>query len=118
MVQMDIKQKVETAVPTDTSSLNSPTFQTREISSLVSVRSNQAVILGGLIEDQRTAGKQGIPGLYDLPFAGFLFGERIKKAERTELVVILTPKVIANDRDVEAVTEDFRGKVRGLEFKL
>jgi general secretion pathway protein D len=47
-----------------------------------------------------------------------LFGERTKDARRTELVVVLTPKVIASDQDIEAVTEDFRGKVRGLEFKF
>lgn len=118
LVQMEIEQEVSTVAATDSSSLNSPTFQTRQITSSVAVRSNQAVILGGLIQDQRSAGKQGIPGLYDLPFAGFLFGERTKKADRTELIVILTPKVIASDQDVEAVTEDFRGKVRGLELKL
>jgi general secretion pathway protein D len=118
LVQMEIQQEVSTVSATDSSNLNSPTFQTRQITSSVAVRSNQAVILGGLIQDQRSAGKQGIPGLYDLPFVGFLFGERTKKADRTELIVILTPKVIASDRDVEAVTEDFRRKVRGLEFKL
>ena len=118
LVQMEIEQEVSTVSATDSSNLNSPTFQTRQITSSVAVRSNQAVILGGLIQDQRSAGKQGVPGLYDLPFAGFLFGERSKKADRTELIVILTPKVISSDRDVEAVTEDFRGKVRGLEFKF
>jgi general secretion pathway protein D len=74
--------------------------------------------LGGLIQDTRTDGKQGIPGLYDLPFAGFLFGERSKKSERVELIVVLTPKVIANDEDAEAAADDFRGKLRGLEFKF
>ncbi len=118
LVQMEIEQEVSTVAPTDSSNLNSPTFQTRQITSSVAVRSNQAVILGGLIRDERSAGKQGIPGLYDLPFAGFLFGERSKKADRTELIVILTPKVIASDRDIEAVTEDFRGKVQGLQLKL
>ena len=118
LVQMEIEQEVSTVAPTDSSALNSPTFQTRQITSSVAVRSNQAVVLGGLIQDQRSAGKQGIPGLYDLPFAGFLFGERTKKADRTELIVILTPKVIASDQDVDAVTEDFRGKLRGLEFKF
>ena len=118
LVQMEIEQEVSTVSATDSSNLNSPTFQTRQITSSVAVRSNQAVILGGLIQDQRTSGKQGIPGLYNLPFAGFLFGESNKKADRTELIVILTPKVIASDQDVQAVTDDFRGKLQGLQFKF
>ncbi len=118
LVQMEIEQEVSTVATTKSSSLDSPTFQTRNITSSVAVRSNQAVVLGGLIQDQRSDGKQGVPGLYDLPFAGALFGERSKEANRTELVVVLTPKVISSDQDIESVTEDFRSKVRGLNFKF
>ncbi|NEV61282.1 type II secretion system secretin GspD [Thiorhodococcus minor] len=116
LVQMEIEQEVSTVASTSSSELQSPTFSTRNITSSVAVRSNQAVVLGGLIQDQRTDGKQGIPGLYSLPFAGALFGERTKSSNRTELVVVLTPKVISSDQDIEAVTEDFRRKVQGLNF--
>lgn len=120
LVQMEIEQEVSTVADTDSASasVDSPTFQTRNITSSVAVRSNQAVVLGGLIQDQRSDGKQGIPGLYGLPFAGALFGERSKSSNRTELVVILTPKVISSDQDIESVTDDFRDKVRSLNFNL
>lgn len=118
LVQMEIEQEVSTVASTDSSNLNSPTFQTRNITSSVAVRSNQAVVLGGLIQDLRSDGKQGVPGLYSLPYLGVLFGERKKKADRTELIVILTPKVISSDQDIESVTKDFRGKLRGLDFKF
>ncbi|MBK1694211.1 type II secretion system protein GspD [Chromatium weissei] len=118
LVQMEIEQEVSTVAKTDSSSLDSPTFQTRNITSVVAVRSNQAVVLGGLIQDQRSDGKQGIPGLYQLPVVGALFGERSKGANRTELVVVLTPKVMSSDQDIDAVTEDFRSKVRGLKTKF
>lgn len=118
LVQMEIEQEVSTVAKTDSSTLDSPTFQTRNITSSVAVRSNQAVVLGGLIQDQQSDGRQGVPGLYNLPFAGALFGERTKEANRTELVVVLTPKVISSDQDIEVVTEDFRAKVQGLNFKF
>jgi len=118
LVQMEIEQEVSTVVATDSSALNSPTFQTRNITSNVAVRSGQAVVLGGLIQDLREEGKQGIPVLYNLPVLGTLFGERKRQADRTELVVILTPRVIASDQDVESVTSDFRNRMKGLEFKF
>lgn len=118
LVQMEIEQEVSTVAKTDSSSLDSPTFQTRNITSVVAVRSNQAVVLGGLIQDQRSDGKQGIPGLYQLPVIGALFGERSKGANRTELVVVLTPKVMSSDQDIEAVTKDFRSKVSGLKTQF
>ena len=118
LVQMEIEQEVSTVDESSPSALNSPTFITRNITSNVAVRSNQAVVLGGLIQDNREQGRQGVPGLYDLPVIGGLFGETTKKADRTELVVVLTPRVIASDQDVEAVTMDFRRKLKGLEYKF
>jgi general secretion pathway protein D len=113
---MEIEQEVST-VASDSSALNSPTFQTRNITSTVAVRSNQAVVLGGLIQDEGRSGKQGVPGLYDLPYLGGLFGERTKRSSRTELVVVLTPKVMASDQDIDSVSKDFQRRLRGLEFR-
>jgi general secretion pathway protein D len=120
LVQMEIEQEVSTVDEAGSggSALDSPTFSTRNITSSVAVRSNQAVVLGGLIQNERSDGNQGVPGLYNLPFAGPLFGQRTKVSRRTELVVVLTPKVIASDRDAETVTRDFRSKVRGLQMKF
>jgi general secretion pathway protein D len=117
LVQMEIEQEVST-VAEETGPLNSPTFRTRNITSNVAVRSNQAVVLGGLIQDSRTDGKSGVPGLYRAPILGPLFGETSKRAERTELVVILTPRVIAGDSDIETVTRDFRDKVKNLDTRF
>jgi general secretion pathway protein D len=117
LVQMEIEQEVST-VAEETGPLDSPTFRTRNITSNVAVRSNQAVVLGGLIEDASETGKDGVPGLYRAPIIGPLFGETAKRANRTELVVVLTPRVITSDSDIETVTEDFRRKVKNLDAKF
>jgi general secretion pathway protein D len=117
LVQMEIEQEVST-VAKETGALNSPTFRTRNITSHVAVRSNQAVVLGGLIQNTRENGKSGIPGMYRVPVVGALFGETNRSAERTELVVILTPRVIASDGDIETVTATFRNKVKNLQGKF
>jgi len=116
-VQMEIEQQVST-VAQESGALNSPTFRTRNITSNVAVRSNQAVVLGGLIQDNKVDGKSGIPGLYRAPLLGPLFGQTSHDAERTELVVVLTPRVIASDSDIETVTRDFREKVRNLDTRF
>jgi general secretion pathway protein D len=113
LVMMEIEQEVSQPGPVVR---NAPSFATRNITSSVAVQSNQAVVLGGLIQDRLTNSKDGIPGLYNLPAIGWLFsGSRSKEATRTELVVVLTPQVIKSDKEIEAVTEDFRNKLKGLE---
>jgi general secretion pathway protein D len=120
MVQMEIEQEVSSLADAESSAagVDSPTFLTRKITSNVAVRTGQAVVLGGLISDERSTGKQGVPGLSSIPVVGFLFGETDKSADRTELVVVITPRVIASDQDALDVTEDFRKKVKGLQFKF
>ncbi len=117
LVQMEIEQEVST-VAQDSGTLNSPTFRTRNITSNVAVRSNQAVVLGGLIQDANEGNRSGVPGLYRAPLVGPLFGETRRRAERNELVVVLTPRVIASDGDIETVTRDFRDKVRNLDTRF
>ncbi|MCF8002600.1 MAG: type II secretion system secretin GspD [Chromatiaceae bacterium] len=117
LVQMDIEQEVSSVIPdgSEISGINSPSFRTRNINSSVAVRSGQAVVLGGLIQDESSNSKAGLPGLYRAPIFGPLFGSTDKESKRTELVVILTPRVISSDGDVDAVTRDFRKKVKNLD---
>lgn len=114
LVTMEIEQEVSSVAQTETSGLDSPTIRTRNISSTVAVDSGQAVVLGGLIRDETSISKGGIPGLYNMPVVGALFGEDSTTNTRTELVVVLTPRVISNALDAKRITEDFRSKLRGL----
>jgi general secretion pathway protein D len=114
LVTMEIKQEVSTVSKTDSSNLDSPTIQTRNISSTVAINSGQSVVLGGLIRDENSNGQSGIPGLYKLPILGALFGETTNTSRRTELVVVLTPRVIEDSIDAKKITEDFRNRMQGL----
>lgn len=79
---MEIEQEVNTVSTTDSLDLNSPTFQTRKLASNVAVRSNQAVVLGGLIQDRREEDNRGIPpGLYSLPIIGPMVSDKGKEGE-------------------------------------
>ena len=113
LVQLQIDQQVSSVLNED--GPRGPSFRNRTITSHVAVRSNQAVVLGGLIQDDTSKTKSGVPGLYRAPIIGPLFGQTAKSARRTELVVVLTPKVIAGDHDIDAVTRDFRRKVKNLD---
>jgi general secretion pathway protein D len=55
-----------------------------------------------------------VPGLYRAPIIGPLFGQTSREALRNELVVVLTPRVISSQGDIDAVTSAFRRKVKNL----
>ena len=112
LVLIDISEEVSTANTTQSSSLNSPTISQRRVTSSVAVNDGQTIGLAGLIQDKRDSGIRGLPWLEDVPVVGSLFGARTRSANRTELLVLITPRVIRGRDDGDAVTKELRDKLR------
>jgi len=115
MVVMDVEQEVSQVVEesTDTTTLT-PTISKRSITTSVAVQSGQTVVLGGLIREQKIQSRSGVPGLYNLPIIGPLFGTTVDDQLRTELVVLITPRAVQNSADAAQVTDEFRNKMESL----
>jgi type II secretion system protein D len=67
----------------------------------------QTIVIGGLIREDISKAKDGIPFLSSIPLVGHLFSNTIDNATRTELIILLTPRVVKSMADVEKVTEGF-----------
>ena len=89
-------------------------FLQRQLSSKVAVRSGESIVMGGLIQERSTTTKSGIPILHTLPVVGNLFGSTANDGARTELIVIITPRVVRSDIDIREVSEDLRDRMKGL----
>jgi general secretion pathway protein D len=114
LVTLDISQEVSNvANPASnvTSTLNSPTFDQRLIRTRVAIQDGQTVGLAGLIRDSDAEGNAGIPLLKDIPILGGLVSSQTNSRTRTELLVLITPHVVQDQRDARALTEDLRGQL-------
>jgi general secretion pathway protein D len=115
VVTMQVDQTTTDVGTASASANNQPSFLQRQISSKVAVRSGESIVLGGLIKDNTTTSKSGVPFLQDVPVVGKLFGTNASKSNRTELLVIITPRVVRTDVDIREVSEDLRERMRGLQ---
>ena len=115
-VVMDIFQSIRTADVTETSSIDSPTINQRQVQTSVAVKSGETIVLGGLIQDDDGRSNSGIPGLRNLPVAGALFGTTSKTSRRTELLVLITPTAVRNAIESKEATEELRDKLKGLKL--
>ncbi len=118
MVQLDVSQEVSQVSKPATSSAaqsQSPTISTRRIATTVAVRDGQVIALGGLFSDQKTVDRGGIPLLSQIPYVGALFGTHSISHQRTELIVLLKPHVLADDADGRAITDGLREKLHALQ---
>ncbi len=116
LVTLDISQIVTDIGPDSTSAATAgyPTFMQRQIDSKVAVRSGETLVLGGLIKDSNSNTKTGLPLLSAIPVLGALFGTHTQSAARTELLVILTPRVLRSDDDARAISRELRDRMQGL----
>jgi general secretion pathway protein D len=94
--------------------INSPRFTKREAETSVVLLNNQTLVLGGLIQTRRTFNRTGIPLLSRIPVIGLLFGSVEEKIEKTELILLITPRVVATARDAARVTEEMRSSTPEL----
>ncbi|SDB74763.1 general secretion pathway protein D [Belnapia rosea] len=109
LVTLDVMQNVsDVARNITTPGINSPTFQERSVVSRVVVQDGQTIGLAGLIRDNVNTGNQGIPWLKDIPLLGALASTQNNTRQRTELLIMITPHVMRDQRDARALTEDLR----------
>ncbi len=113
-VTLNISQTVSDVVRTSSSEINSPTIQQRQVTSTASLQSGTTALLAGLIREVSTDIKSGIPLLHKLPLLGHFFGTTGEQKHRTELVVLISPKVIKSKDEPEKITEDILQKYKGL----
>ena len=113
LVTMEVTQSVEDpgAIPANGTN---PSILTREINSSVAVQSGETIVLGGLIKDNNTDDNNGIPLLHDVPILGTLFGSKTRTKDKTELVVLITPRVVKSRQDAGLITDEFKRKLSGI----
>lgn len=108
-VILDVTQEVSDVATTVSSGIDSPTIQRRRLRSVIATRDGATVALGGLIRDSSSKGNSGVPWLKDIPVIGNLFKTNTADTRRTELVVLLMPRVMRNHEETEAVVDQLIG---------
>lgn len=115
LVIMEIVQNVSNVARGDeTSTALGPTIQNREITSTVAVQSGETLVLGGLIREVNEFTESGIPILRKLPLVGPLFRSTTQNDNRTELIVLITPRAVQNMPEARMITEELRSKMQGI----
>ena len=115
LVTMEVEQEVSNvATVAGQGTSLTPTIQQRRITSTVAVMSGDTVVLGGLIRENTTFTKSGIPVLHNLPLVGPLFGTTGQSQKRTELVVLITPRAVQSRASAQRITDEFRDKMESL----
>jgi general secretion pathway protein D len=135
MVTLDIAPQVSqldtgSGVPI-ASNVSAPVFDIRAAQSRVGVEDGKTIVIGGLMQDERTQTIQKIPLLGDIPYLGMLFKRTTNTKTKTELLIFLSPHVALRPDALPSMSKDeergtklvpnavspgtFQDQMRGLE---
>jgi len=117
VILMEIKQKISNEVDAGSTTVISPSVFERSITTEVVAESGQTILLGGLMSENITNKETKVPLFGDLPLIGALFKGKTKSGDKTELVVLVTPRIIESSNEWEEIKNKFIGALTELSIK-
>jgi general secretion pathway protein D len=112
VVTLEINQQVSSPESTTTSSIDSPSFTNRSVSTQVTVQDGDTIAVGGGITESYQVTSGGIPFLDRIPGIGFLFGTKSVTKSRSELIIFFTPRVIYDTNQVVDAGEEIKKNLK------
>ncbi len=117
LVVMEILQEISNTVEGGSEVEGTPAIFERTLSTEVVARSGETVLLGGLISENNNTTTAKVPGLGDIPWLGRLFRSDTETTERTELVVMITPRVLDETTRWDAILDRLDSELRHLNLR-
>lgn len=114
IILLDIEQEVSEASGTGIET----TISNRKIKTKLAVKDGQAILMGGMIKKTDNATENGIPYLKDVPVLGWFFKHKTKTVIKTELLVMITPYVVASEDVLDQYIRSFKEQVGNIRKEL
>jgi general secretion pathway protein D len=115
IITMEVNQEVSNPqAPASAASIQSPTIDRRSVRTQITVSDGDTVAIAGIIQETNIYSRDGVPGLMRVPILGGLFGGRSSSKARTELVVMLTPRVIFDETELVSASEELKSGLRSI----
>ena len=119
LVSLDVNVENSSVQFAALGNLNSvPFFNKKTAKTTLSIMGGQTIVIGGLIAETRNDSSSGVPFLSRIPILGGLFGYQTYARNKTETLLLLTPHVIADLEQSNAVTREIQEKVQSIKKEV
>jgi len=116
-VRLEVEQEVS-AVQANKGQAQDLVTSKRAIKTSVLAEHGQTVVLGGLISDNRTLSRQGLPGLSSIPYVGRLFRADSNSNEKRNLLVFIHPTIVGDANDVRRISQQRYNQLYSLQLSM
>ncbi len=113
IVTLLIDQEVSSPLP-PSGPIQSPSIDRRRVSTQVTIADGDTIAIGGIMSETTIYSSSRVPMLGKIPFLGALFGSTSVSKEKTELVILITPRVIYDENELVSLSNELKSRLRGL----
>lgn len=107
LVRMEISQEISSIEDTTLGAINSPLFRKRLATTTVVVNDGQTIVIGGLMEQEKSDNENNVPFVRRIPLLKYLFGYENKSFQNRELLIFITPHVVESEQDNDFISRNF-----------
>jgi general secretion pathway protein D len=118
LVTLDLSQEVSDYFLQTIYGSEYPVITKREASTNLVAQDGETIVVGGLIQDNFSRTKEGLPLLSKIPLLGWLFSNTTDSTKRTEVIMLLTPLVVKNPEEAKNMTNVYIHRVKGFKKEL
>ncbi len=113
IVTMEVNQEVSSPQP-PSGPIASPSIDRRTVQTQITVADGDTVAIGGIIQESNIFSQAGVPWLNRIPIIGAAFGSKSYSTSKTELIILLTPRVIYDENEIATVSQELKDRLKGL----
>ena len=114
-IQQSISSASTSAAASSSGTPANPDIDDKSLSTTVMVPSGDTILMGGFIQDKGGNGTSGLPFISTIPVLGGLFGSQSWNADRTELVMLITPRIMTSIEETRSVVDELRQQMSKIE---
>ncbi len=111
LVQLEINQEVSEVSEKSVAGIQSPVIYKRSATTMLAVNDSETIIIGGLMKQKKIRNNSGVPFLSKIPIIGYFFSYTSDSVEKTELMILITPRVIKASEDSKRISNEYNKKV-------
>ncbi|ATO18906.1 type II secretion system protein GspD [Acinetobacter sp. LoGeW2-3] len=116
-VRLEVEQEVS-AVARDKGQASDLVTSKRAIKTSILAEHGQTIVLGGLISDNTSYGRQAVPGLGAIPGLGRLFRSEGKSNQKRNLLIFIHPTIVGDKNEVRKISQQRYGQLYSLQLAL
>jgi len=93
-------------------------FTTRKANTTAIVQDGHTLVIGGIIQERNAQVRSGLPFLSSIPILGYLFGVTTDSVIKKELILLITPHVVADKEEADLLTEEYKNRIKDVRRKI